>query len=80
VLVVEVRFLTGRYHATPWGRHVNEGSTEWPPSPWRLVRALASAWKLTAPEVPAQTITALLQQLSPNPGRRAGTDSASPSQ
>jgi CRISPR-associated protein Csb2 len=30
----------GRYHATPWGRHVNEGAIEWPPSPWRLYRAL----------------------------------------
>lgn len=29
-----------RYHATPWGHHVNEGQVEWPPSPWRLLRAL----------------------------------------
>ncbi|MBP7864682.1 MAG: type I-U CRISPR-associated protein Cas5/Cas6 [Acidobacteria bacterium] len=28
------------YHATPWGHHVNEGLIEWPPSPWRLIRAL----------------------------------------
>lgn len=33
-------FTAGRYHATPWGRHVNEGAIEWPPSPWRLLRAL----------------------------------------
>jgi CRISPR-associated protein Csb2 len=31
-----------RYHATPWGHHVNEGIIEWPPSPWRLLRALLS--------------------------------------
>ncbi len=31
-----------RYHATPWGHHVNEGLIEWPPSPWRLLRALLS--------------------------------------
>lgn len=37
---VGFRFLAGRYHATPWGRHVNEGDVEWPPSPWRLLRAL----------------------------------------
>jgi len=24
----------------PWGHHVNEGLIEWPPSPWRLLRAL----------------------------------------
>ena len=34
------RFLAGRYHATPFGHHVNEGLIEWPPSPWRLLRAL----------------------------------------
>lgn len=37
------RFPGGRYHATPWGHHVNEGLVEWPPSPWRLVRALVAA-------------------------------------
>ena len=31
-------FPGGRYHATPWGSHVNEGLVEWPPSPWRLLR------------------------------------------
>jgi len=35
-------FPAGRYHATPWGRHVNEGAIEWPPSPWRILRALVS--------------------------------------
>jgi len=35
-----LRFPAGRYHATPWGHHVNEGLIEWPPSPWRLLRAL----------------------------------------
>lgn len=36
---VKLRFPGGRYHATPWGHHVNEGLIEWPPSPWRLLRA-----------------------------------------
>lgn len=35
-----LRFPGGRYHATPGGHHVNEGHVEWPPSPWRLLRAL----------------------------------------
>ena len=35
-----ITFTAGRYHATPWGQHVNEGGVEWPPSPWRLLRAL----------------------------------------
>ena len=46
MLAIEVDFLTGRYHANPWGRHVNEGVAEWPPSPWRLLRALAASWRL----------------------------------
>ncbi|MDB4958289.1 MAG: hypothetical protein JWO36_5858 [Myxococcales bacterium] len=38
-------FTAGRVHATPWGRHVNEGAIEWPPSPWRIYRALlATGW------------------------------------
>jgi CRISPR-associated protein Csb2 len=37
---LSLRFPGGRYHATPWGHHVNEGLVEWPPSPWRLLRAL----------------------------------------
>src|SRR3984885_5507794 len=36
---LKLRFPSGRYHATPWGHHVNEGLAEWPPSPWRLLRA-----------------------------------------
>lgn len=40
---LEIRFLTGRFHATPWGSHVNEGAIEWPPAPWRLFRALVAA-------------------------------------
>jgi CRISPR-associated protein Csb2 len=40
VPTLRLRFPGGRYHATPWGHHVNEGQVEWPPSPWRLLRAL----------------------------------------
>lgn len=35
-----IRFDLGRYHATPWGSNVNDASVEWPPSPWRVLRAL----------------------------------------
>lgn len=41
---VELTFPAGRYHATPWGAHVNEGLIEWPPSPWRVLRALVACW------------------------------------
>ena len=40
--VLAYRFAAGRYHATPWDAHVNEGRVEWPPSPFRLLRALVA--------------------------------------
>lgn len=47
--VIELTFPAGgRLHATPWGRHVNEGATEWPLSPWRIQRALVATWFLKA--------------------------------
>ena len=46
MIAIGLRFLAGRFHATPWGRHVNEGATEWPPAPWRLLRSLVSTWKV----------------------------------
>ena len=40
------QFPAGRYHATPWGRNVNEADVAWPPEPWRILRALvASYWR-----------------------------------
>ncbi len=38
------QFPAGRYHATPWGRSVNEASVAWPPEPWRVFRALISSY------------------------------------
>ncbi|RIV28093.1 type I-U CRISPR-associated protein Cas5/Cas6 [Alicyclobacillaceae bacterium I2511] len=46
MLTISFRFPAGFYHATPWGRHVNEGEVEWPPSPWRVLRALQATWFL----------------------------------
>jgi len=40
------RFPANRYHATPWGKNVNEADVAWPPEPWRLLRALiATYWR-----------------------------------
>ena len=38
------RFPAGRYHATPWGRNVNEADVAWPPEAWRLLRTLIAAY------------------------------------
>jgi CRISPR-associated protein Csb2 len=42
---VSLSFPGGQFHATPWGHHVNEALPEWPPAPWRLLRALVAVWK-----------------------------------
>jgi CRISPR-associated protein Csb2 len=46
---VSLTFPGGRFHATPWGHHVNEALPEWPPSPWRFLRALVYVWKRKLP-------------------------------
>jgi CRISPR-associated protein Csb2 len=56
VLCLLFEFPFGRYHATPWGHHVNEGLVEWPPSPWRIIRALLATGytRLGWHEVPSE--------------------------
>jgi len=66
--VLELRFPAGRFHATPWGRHVNEGSVEWPPSPWRLLRALIATWRWKAmTDISEDTMRSLIVALSSSP-------------
>jgi CRISPR-associated protein Csb2 len=54
VVTLAIELLAGRYHATSWDHHVNEGVAEWPPSPWRLVRALAAAGHKLDPALPRE--------------------------
>ena len=70
MLALGIRFHAGRFHATPWGRHVNEGAPEWPPSPWRLLRALVATWKRKLDNdtnCPHGTIERLLRTLTAPP-------------
>lgn len=61
-------FPAGRYHATPWGKHVNEGAIEWPPSPWRLLRGFIAVgysklgWS-TVPPIAVELVEALAEKL-----------------
>ncbi|RQD81496.1 MAG: type I-U CRISPR-associated protein Cas5/Cas6 [Methanocalculus sp. MSAO_Arc2] len=64
MLAIELNFLTGRFHATPWGRNVNEGVVEWPPSPYRLIRALYDVWKRKLPEWPEGRVRPLFEALA----------------
>lgn len=44
-LILQQRFPLGRFHATRWKQNSFEDRHgEWPPSPWRLLRALAARW------------------------------------
>ena len=44
---IALSFPSGRFHATAWGRHVNEAAPDWPPAPWRLLRTFVAVWKRT---------------------------------
>jgi CRISPR-associated protein Csb2 len=39
-IILRITLLSGRYGATPWDRSEFEGQVEYPPSPWRLLRAV----------------------------------------
>jgi CRISPR-associated protein Csb2 len=64
MLIIELQFLTGKFHATPWGRNVNEGEAEWPPSPFRLARALVDVWKRKKADWPDSRMRPILRALS----------------
>lgn len=44
MITLKLEFLAGSFHANPWDRGVNEGEVEWPPSPWRMLRAITAGW------------------------------------
>lgn len=63
--VIEVELRSGRYHAHVWGEaQFGMAGPEWPPSPWRLLRALASSWFSARPHASsAQVRDRLLETL-----------------
>lgn len=67
MIAIELLFSGGRFHATPWGSHVNEGAVEWPPSPWRLLRALIATWHRKQPFLPAEVLRDLVASLTTPP-------------
>ena len=62
-LTLQFEFLTGRYHATKWGRNVNEGFIDWPPSPWRIIRAIISSWKTYHNDIENSKMEFILKQM-----------------
>jgi len=67
MLSISLYFPTRRFHATPWGRQVNEGAVEWPPSPWRLLRSLVATWHHKFPDVPEVEVRELINRLTELP-------------
>lgn len=63
---LEVRFLTGRFHGNRWQNAHNEGVAEWPPSPWRLLRALVAAAYDLGLEAQARTLIETLGAAPPS--------------
>jgi len=65
-VVIAARFPFGRYAATPWFRSRREhvSNVEWPPSPWRIARALvATAHRMGSESLVEETI-ALIRRLA----------------
>jgi CRISPR-associated protein Csb2 len=63
------QFPCGRYHATPWGRNVNEADVAWPPEPVRILRALIATWwrKADRNQFPKPFLDALIDALAAEP-------------
>jgi CRISPR-associated protein Csb2 len=66
MLTLSLSFPGGRYHATPWGRHVNEADVAWPPDGWRICRALVAVWhrKIDSQRYPRELLERLLSALA----------------
>ncbi len=64
MLAIKFTFTANRYHATQWGRHVNEGTPEWPPSPWRILRGIVAVWRRTLPDIPDDRVDPILNMLA----------------
>lgn len=65
MVTIELYCLAGHFHATPWDRQVNEGLVEWPPSPWRILRALLATWHMKARnEVGESVVQRLVEKLA----------------
>lgn len=58
-----IRFPLGRYHATRWDGGANTSDVEWPPSPWRLLRALLATRHTRWPDLDTGVIERILGAL-----------------
>lgn len=81
---ISVRFTTCQYSARPWGAKDGYDGHEWPPSPFRIVRAATAAWKYNLPDIAEERVHAAVRRLAselpvfclPRVGRIAGRGAA----
>lgn len=67
---LHLRFPAGRYHATAWGHHVNEGVVDWPPAPLRVLRALYARSLDCDPKPEGALVERLFRKLAAPPEYR----------
>jgi CRISPR-associated protein Csb2 len=62
---IQVDFHTNQYQACAWGNHHSEGVIDWPPAPWRLLRAIAAgSYNVHLAEKHLPTLKLLLHKLA----------------
>ncbi|MBI5000050.1 MAG: type I-U CRISPR-associated protein Cas5/Cas6 [Euryarchaeota archaeon] len=67
---IKQTFPLGRFHATRWAENPPaDPFGEWPPSPWRLLRALAAAWFNSGHTdgISGDTVKSVLTKLASSP-------------
>jgi CRISPR-associated protein Csb2 len=65
---IKIQFHTNQYQACAWGNHHSEGVIDWPPAPWRILRAIvAGSYNVALPERHQPTLKALLHKLASVP-------------
>jgi len=60
MLAIQIKFTTGRYYARSW----SDSGAEWPPSPYRILRAVIAAWKYNLSEISEDIVRSIIQLLS----------------
>lgn len=65
MISLRIDFLAGRFHASPWDKAVNEGDVDWPPSPWRILRAIVAGWFRSGATDQAQLMAIIDRLASP---------------
>lgn len=67
MFAVNVEFCNGTYHGNAWGKHRNEGIVDYPPSNWRVIRALISVQKQLYGDTKDEVVYPILKKLATNP-------------